>query len=115
MKKIRVHDFTGELCMTYEEGQALLELLRSAVDAGGADLDFTGTRLHMPPFFNAGITALLEDYTLPELRSRLVIRNLPAHAVETLKRCLENGDPYYHDPAYQKALDKVPDDQAACV
>jgi len=115
MKKIRVHDFTGELCMTYEEGQALLEVLRPAVADGGADLDFDGTRLHMSPFFNAGLAALLEDYTLTELRSRLVIRNLPALAVETLKRCLENGDQYYHDPEYHKALDKVLDDQAACV
>ena len=80
--------------MTYKGGNALLELLRPAIDAGGADINFTGTSLHMPPFFNAGITALLERDTLAELRSRLVIRNLPAHSVETLKRCLENGGQY---------------------
>ena len=99
--------------MIYEEGHALLEVLRPAVDAGGADLDFTGTRQHMAPFFNAGITALLENYTLPELRQRLAIRNLPGHSVETLKRCLENGEHYYHNPGYREAQDRVLDARAA--
>ena len=80
---------------------------------GGADLDFTGTRLHMSPFFNAGIASLLEGYSLPELRQRLTIRNLPGHSVETLKRCLENGDQYYHNPGYREAQDRVLDAQAA--
>ena len=35
MKTILVAEITGELCMTYEEGHALLEVLRPAVDAGG--------------------------------------------------------------------------------
>ncbi len=39
MKTILVAEISGELCMTHEEGYALLELLRPAFDAGGADLD----------------------------------------------------------------------------
>ena len=113
MKTIHVAEITGELCMTCEEGHALLEVLRPAVAEGGAELDFSGTRLHMPPFFNAGITALLEDYTLQQLRERLTIRNLPGHSVETLKRCLENGEHYYHIPGYREVQDRVLNAQAA--
>ena len=55
MKNLRVAAITGELCMCHEEGQALLKVLQPALKAGKVCLDFSETRLHMPPFFNSGI------------------------------------------------------------
>lgn len=38
-------------------------------------LDFAGTRLFGPQFFNAAISQLLRDYSVEEVRNRLKIRN----------------------------------------
>jgi hypothetical protein len=112
--KLQVTDITGELCMTYEDGEALLNKLRPAlIGSEPVELDFAGTRVHMTPYFNGSIAALLQDYSRDELRAKLQIRNLPRHAVETLQRCLEVGEQYFHNPAYQEAVDRVLDAQAA--
>ena len=115
MKNLRVAAITGELCMCHEEGQALLKVLQPALKAGKVSLDFSETRLHMPPFFNSGIVPLLLQYSLSDLKSCLVISNLPAHSTETLDRCLENGNSYYCDPLCRKAVNLVFDQQGAAV
>jgi hypothetical protein len=106
--KLRVHDLIGELCMTYEDGEALLAKLRPAlIDHPQVEVDFEGTRVHMTPFFNGSLVALLQDYHLDDLRQKLIVQNLPAHAAETLRRRMADGERYYHDPIYQKAVDGV--------
>lgn len=108
MTTIRVTDITDELCMTYEGGEALLARLRPAlVNSDPVTVDFEGTRVHMSPFFNASIAALLKDYSREDLRKKLHIRNLPGQAVQTLNRCLDVGEQYFHNPAYQHALDEA--------
>ena len=112
--KLQVTDITSELCMTYEDGEVLLAKLRPAlIDSEQVELDFAGTRVHMSPFFNGSIAALLKDYSLEDLRRKLIIRNLPRNAVETLQRCLEVGEQYFHNPAYQQALNSVLEQHAA--
>ncbi|MBL9143132.1 MAG: STAS-like domain-containing protein [Verrucomicrobiaceae bacterium] len=105
---IQVADIVDELCITYEDGEALLARLRPAlVNSDPVTVDFEGTRLHMSPFFNASIAALLKDYSREDLREKLHIRNLPGQAVQTLIRCLDVGEKYFHNPAYQQALDNA--------
>lgn len=111
--KLNVTDITGELCMTYEDGEVLLNKLRPAlIGSEPVELDFAGTRVHMTPYFNGSIAALLKDYSREELRSKLKILNLPQHAVETLARSLEVGEKYFSDPVYQKAVNSVMEQHA---
>lgn len=112
--KLRVHDLIGELCMTYEDGEALLAKLRPAlIDYPQVEVDFADTRVHMSPFFNGSIAALLESYSRDELHQRLSIKNLSGNAVKTLSACLDSGEQYYHDPAYRQAVDAVMEKYAA--
>lgn len=111
---IRVSELTDDLCMTYEDGETLLARLRPAlIDNDQVVVDFEGTRVHMSPFFNGSIVALLESYSRDELRKRLSIKNLPGNAVETLNACLDSGEQFYKDANYQQVLDRVLDAQAA--
>ena len=112
--KIQVRDLTGELCMTYEDGEILLACLKEALLKGElVEVDFAGTRIHMSPYFNASIAALLADQTREQLRQRLVIRNLPAQAASTLHRCLEVGEEYYAKPEVRAHLQQILDSHAA--
>ena len=108
--KLRVHDLIGELCMTYEDGETLLAKLRPAlIDNPVVEVDFEGTRVQMASFFNGSLVALLQDYHLEDLRKKLVIRNLPQHAAETLARRMADGERYYHDPMFRQAVDQAID------
>ena len=108
--KLRVHDLIGELCMTYEDGETLLAKLRPAlIDHPQVEVDFEGTRVHMTPFFNGSLVALLQDYHLEDLRQKLIVQNLPQHAADTLRRRMADGEQYYHDPLFQKAVDQAID------
>ena len=108
--KLRVHDLIGELCMTYEDGSALLAELRTALGKHPqVEVDFEGTRIHMTPFFNGSLVALLQDYHLEDLRQKLIVQNLPPHAAETLRRRMADGYRYYSDPIFRQAVDQTMD------
>ncbi|MGB6220856.1 STAS-like domain-containing protein [Haloferula sp.] len=112
--KIQVRELTGELCMTYEDGEILLDRLREALAHPEiVELDFAGTRIHMSPYFNGSIAALLADRSLEELRRQLVIQNLPSQAVSTLQRCLEVAVEHYAKPEVRERLQKILDAHAA--
>jgi hypothetical protein len=108
--KIQVRDLTGELCMTYEGGEILLERLRQKLALPDpVEVDFAGTRIHMSPYFNGSIVSLLADYTRDQLRERLRIQNLPAQAAKALNRCLDVGEEYYSKPDVRERLRQILD------
>jgi len=112
--KIQVRELTGELCMTYEDGEILLTRLREALALPGTvEVDFAGTRVHMSPYFNASIAALLGAHTRDELRARLKIQNLPGQAVNTLTRCLEVAVEHYAKPEVRERLQRILESHAA--
>ena len=94
--------------MTYEAGDVLNESLRKALALPeNVEVDFAGTRVHMSPYFNASIAALLADYTLADLRQRLVIKNLPEQSVKTLQRCMDVAGEYYAKPEVRLRLESM--------
>lgn len=112
--KIQVRDLTGELCMTYEGGETLLGRIREGLAMPEpVEIDFAGTRIHMSPYFNASIVALLADHTLDQIRERVTIHNLPEQAVKTLKRCFEVGVEHYSKPEVRERLQQILDAHAA--
>jgi hypothetical protein len=114
--KINVHSLTGEMCLTYADGQKLHAAYRDAFEAGEeVTLDFAGTRVFVSQFFNAAVGQLLERHPVGELRQRLKIDNLPEAGQLPLQRSVENAERYYRDPNYRAALDKVLTTEAAAV
>jgi hypothetical protein len=111
--KLSVRELVGDVCITQEDGEKLHAAYRAAFDAGETvELDFAGTRIFASPFFNVAVGQLLKDYTIDEVRQRLACPNLPAPAVDPLRRSVENAEAFYRDPKFQEALDRVLADQA---
>ena len=111
--KLSVKELVGEVCITQEDGQKLHAAYRTAFDAGETvELDFADTRIFASQFFNVAVGQLLKDYTIDEVRRRLLCPSLPAAGAEPLRRSVENAEAYYRDPKYQEALDRVLAEQA---
>jgi hypothetical protein len=108
---IRVFDVVGELCMTYEDGEKLHNLLVEALSRNDhVELDFSRTRIFVTAFFNASIGPLLKDSPKQQLLNKLSFVNIPAAGAEPLRHSIENAERYYKDPNFHKTLDKVLED-----
>ncbi len=106
--KINVRQLAGENCISYEDGQKVYDLVHPELQAGRpVELDFSGVRVLVSLFLNAGIGRLLEDIPTADLNRLLTVSNLPPGGRGTLKRVIENSKDYYFNPQIREALDRI--------
>ncbi len=103
----------GAYCITMEDGQKIYDLIHPQLKAHEkVDLDFDSVEIVASPFLNAAIGQLLRDLSSDELNTYLKFSNLSPFVRPTLKHVIENAKTYYTNPAYQRAVDSVLQEEA---
>lgn len=107
--KMEILPITGENCITIEDGQTVYDKIYPQLKAGhDVELDFTGVKVFASPFFNAAVGQLLKDMDSPELK-RLKLIGMPAFAIETLRKVIDNSRQYYSSKKQQKHVESAVD------
>lgn len=111
--KYDIYDLIGENCMTPDEGQKIYELIHPELLANRpVELDFTGVKICISPFFNFAIGQLLRDIELDKLKHLLTFSNQSDVGKKLLKLVINNAKRYYSDENFQQAVDRVLTEQS---
>lgn len=106
--RVDVKREVGDTALTLEDGLKLYSIIKPALLKGqGVEIDFSGITLFASLFFNAAIGQLLRDFKPEALNTLLVIINLNASGLDTMKRSIENAKKYYNSGDFQKIQSEV--------
>lgn len=107
-KKYEIYRIIGENCMTPDEGQEIYNLIHDELLANRPiEMDFTGVKICISPFFNFAIGQLLKDIEPETLNQLLTVSNLNAVGNQVLKLVIYNAKRYYSDDTFRQAVDRV--------
>jgi hypothetical protein len=111
--QLNVISFTGENCITVEDGEQLYQKIHPEILKGNrVDIDFSGVKIFASPFFNAAIGQLLMDLQPEQLHAKLHFIGLSQHGDHVLRRVIENAKKYYTNPHFRESVEKVIAEQA---
>jgi len=104
--KLSISNLFEDSCLTIDDGNKLYELIHGPLSAGeSVELVFAGVRFFATPFFNASIGRLLADFSVEELRERLVILHAAQHGEDVIRTVVEFAKRYYSDEPFRRAID----------
>jgi hypothetical protein len=111
---INIKQYIGENCITTDDGQMLYDIVHPRLKAGNfVELDFTGVKVCISPFFNFGIGQLLKDLSAEQLNRLLKISGLHDPGRKALKVVIENSKQYYSEESVRQRIDSVLDREVA--
>ena len=106
--RIDVKNLVGDTALTLEDGLKLYAVIKPPLLNGQrVDIDFSGITLFASLFFNAAIGQLLKDFSSESLNTLLIIENLNASGLDTMRRSIENAKKFYASDDFQKVQSEV--------
>ena len=100
-------EFTGEYCLTKEQGNKLYSVVKSRVDQGVCiTLNFQGVRLISDSYLYAGIGRLLERHNKETLNSLIKFIAIGKN-ITTISNVLRNSEKYYNNKQFRKNVEDI--------
>ena len=104
-RELKVKDYCGAICMSYEKGEHLFEQISPLVKEGEkVTLNFDGVRLISSAFLNSAIGSLFQYHEGDFIRDHLDFINVPNYSQDTIQIVMDHAERYFNDPQYRNSL-----------
>lgn len=104
--EIKLAEEIGDRCLTKDQGERALALIRAALAADGhVHLNFSGVRTLISLFLNNAVGPLFEEFDRAEFDRRVSVEGLTENQATTFEHMLRNAEAYHRDTDYRRALE----------
>lgn len=96
MKELSIKDLiNSKYAVSYESASLVHPLIKEAIIEDKVTLNFSGVSVLSSPFLSGTIGLLLQDYSVRELKEKVLLTNLPAGGSNTVDVVIKNCESFY--------------------
>lgn len=96
MKELSIKDLiNSKYAVSYESASLVYPLIKEAIIEDKVTLNFSGVSVLSSPFLSGTIGLLLQDYSVRELKEKVLLINLPAGGSNTVDVVIKNCESFY--------------------
>lgn len=106
---IKIIEYIGKLCITYEDGQKIGEMIKKQINENGeVEISFENTQVVLSSFLTGAFGILFDGFlTKEQFNERVIIRDASQDTLSILDNVIENSWKYYSDREYAETVDKI--------